>query len=299
MFKASLQSTWTVFTAAILFLFSLPAFSSTRTPLEERLLAVYKDKPQMLQGFYCGTKLRFDADAKLRDGGQPGSWTVCGDVHIEDIEIKNDEVRIKAQRVYLYYDPRKISFQDVELLVPQKEKNNKTRQQNRQLEIHIARPVGADEAAIQSSLDKLFRPADKDFSDIAPDYWKPYLQGRKIGKRPETIQKEEQLPLLKPIAGSGDSSANKKITVPHVISSPNPDFSQEAREYRFQGTVLVKLLIDSEGKPANIWIIRPLGLGLDEKAVEAIKKWKFVPEKDSNAKPVESHAEVEVNFRLY
>lgn len=294
MLKAKFQYFWIVGVAAALLLFSLPASSRTRTPLEERLLTAYKDEPLVLQGLYCGNKLKFDADGKLLSGGKPGPWTLCGELHVKDIEVKHDEIRIKAQRVYLFYDPRKSSFEDVELLLPKKKRNK--HRDLLQLEIQIEQPSNAEESAIQSSVDKLFRRGDHDISDMTPDYWKAYLQVRS-GKNLEPIQKQENRP-IDPISTKADSSANKP-KLPRVIQSPDPEFSDEAREYKFQGTVVVRILVDTEGKVGNIRITRPLGLGLDEKAVEAVRTWKFAPATDKDGKPVATPASVEVNFRLY
>jgi TonB family protein len=290
-----------VLAGAAILLFSLPALSRDRTPLEDHLLANYKDKPQILQGLYCGKNLRFDADAKLLDGAPPGPWTVCGEVRIEDIEVKQDEIRIKARRVHLVFDSGKGSFQDVELLLPKKEKNDKNRWNDRQLEIRMAQKAGEDETALQSELDRLFRPADKDFSDMTPDYWKAYLQGRTAGKSSEAArkEKEEQTAVKIPVGATGDTPADKKRTDPRIIHAPDPEYSDEARAYKFQGSVTFRIIVDTEGMVQDIRIVRALGLGLDERAAETVKKWKFIPGKDSNGKPVPVPATVDVKFRLY
>ncbi len=76
-----------------------------------------------------------------------------------------------------------------------------------------------------------------------------------------------------------------------------PEYSEEARKAKFQGTVLLFVVVDEKGNPRDIKILRPLGLGLDQKAVEAVEKWKFSPGK-KDGKPVPVQAQIEVNFRL-
>jgi periplasmic protein TonB len=76
-----------------------------------------------------------------------------------------------------------------------------------------------------------------------------------------------------------------------------PQYSEEAISAKFQGTVLLYVEVDEQGLPRNIRVIRPLGLGLDEKAIEAVEKWKFSPGK-KDGKPVAVQAQIEVNFRL-
>jgi TonB family protein len=66
---------------------------------------------------------------------------------------------------------------------------------------------------------------------------------------------------------------------------------------KFQGTVILFVVVDEKGNPKDLKVIRPLGLGLDQKAIEAVEKWKFSPgKKDGKAVPVQ--ATIEVNFRL-
>ena len=76
-----------------------------------------------------------------------------------------------------------------------------------------------------------------------------------------------------------------------------PEYSDEARRAKVQGTVLLALEVDAEGKARNVRLEQGLGLGLDQKAIEAVMRWKFRPG-SRNGRPVASSALVEVNFRL-
>jgi TonB family protein len=73
--------------------------------------------------------------------------------------------------------------------------------------------------------------------------------------------------------------------------------SEEARKAKFQGSVLLSVIVDTAGNATQIRVTRALGLGLDEKAIEAVKQWKFEPGK-FNGRPVPVQASIEVNFRL-
>jgi protein TonB len=101
--------------------------------------------------------------------------------------------------------------------------------------------------------------------------------------------------------GDGDIGAGlrigKGVSAPTLLFSPEPEYSEEARKAKFQGTVRLALIVDEHGNPAQIRIITPLGLGLDQKAIEAVHKWKFKPA-TKDGKPVAVQASVEVNFRL-
>jgi len=87
------------------------------------------------------------------------------------------------------------------------------------------------------------------------------------------------------------------VTAPTVLYKVEPEYSEEARKAKYQGTVELVIEVDTNGKPRNLKVVRSLGLGLDEKAIEAVEKWKFRPGyKDGH--PVVVQAYVEVNFRL-
>ncbi len=97
--------------------------------------------------------------------------------------------------------------------------------------------------------------------------------------------------------GGGAFRVGGGVSAPSVLFKVEPEYSEEARKAKFQGTVVLAIVVDPSGKARDIRVIRPLGLGLDEKAIEAVMKWRFKPGlKDGAAVPVQ--ATVEVNFRL-
>lgn len=97
--------------------------------------------------------------------------------------------------------------------------------------------------------------------------------------------------------GGGVYRIGGGVSAPVPIFKPEPEYSEEARKAKFQGTVLLAIVILPDGTTSNIRVIRPLGLGLDEKAIEAVSKWRFRPSM-KDGKPVAVTANVEVNFRL-
>ncbi len=88
------------------------------------------------------------------------------------------------------------------------------------------------------------------------------------------------------------------IHAPRAIYSPDPEYSDEARRAKYSGEVLLSLIVGSDGLPRDIKVLTPLGDGLDEKAVDAVMKWKFEPG-TKDGKPVAVQLMIEVNFRLY
>ncbi len=96
-----------------------------------------------------------------------------------------------------------------------------------------------------------------------------------------------------------DALSSKSVTTPpRAIHTVEPAYSEEARHARFQGTVILQIIVDESGRATHISVLRSLGLGLDEKAVEAVARWRFSPAM-KKGRPVAMWATVEVNFRLY
>jgi protein TonB len=86
---------------------------------------------------------------------------------------------------------------------------------------------------------------------------------------------------------------------PAIISQVDPEFSEEARKAKFQGLCVLSIIVEPDGTPSNIRVSSSLGMGLDEKAIEAVKKWKFRPSM-KDGRPVRyGPVEVDVDFHLY
>jgi len=98
--------------------------------------------------------------------------------------------------------------------------------------------------------------------------------------------------------GGGAYSVGGNVTAPIPIYKPDPPYSEEARKAKYQGSVIVYIVVDAQGSVAECRVVKPLGLGLDEKAVDTIKTWKFKPGL-KNGTPVPVKMMVEVVFRLF
>jgi TonB family protein len=97
--------------------------------------------------------------------------------------------------------------------------------------------------------------------------------------------------------GGGVFRVGGGVTAPTLLAKVEPEYSEEARRAKYQGTVVLYVEVAPDGKAHNLKVIRSLGLGLDEKAIEAVNKWRFRPGyKDGKAVTVA--ATIEVNFRL-
>jgi len=98
--------------------------------------------------------------------------------------------------------------------------------------------------------------------------------------------------------GGGIMSVGGGVTAPQLIHSVQPEFTDAARQAKYQGVVSIQLIVDSSGNPENIQIVRHLGMGLDQKAIDAVRQYKFRPAM-FQGHPVPVRLVVDVDFRLY
>ncbi len=98
--------------------------------------------------------------------------------------------------------------------------------------------------------------------------------------------------------GGGAYSVGGNVSAPIPIYKPEPPYSEEARKAKYQGTVVLWIIVDAQGNVSDIRVVKPLGLGLDDKAVETVHTWKFKPAY-RNGVPVPVRVMVEVSFRLF
>jgi TonB family protein len=109
--------------------------------------------------------------------------------------------------------------------------------------------------------------------------------------REEPVRLQRERSELPPVRPGGD------VTRPVKISGPNPQYTEIARKARIQGVVIVEAIIDKQGDVVDVQVLKPLPMGLDQAAVEAIRQWKFEPA-TLEGKPVDVYYNLTVNFRL-
>lgn len=99
--------------------------------------------------------------------------------------------------------------------------------------------------------------------------------------------------------GSSTTKYREGVTMPRCAYCPDPQYTDEAREAKLQGRVTLQVLVGADGRAAQIRIVQGIGLGLDERAVQAIRGWKFVPAHDAGHHTVPAWVTVETIFRLF
>jgi len=145
----------------------------------------------------------------------------------------------------------------------------------------------------------------KDFLLVLPSDLIPrYVPAASISQRPEKFVPFDNDSGV-PDAGPPDCptppeqvTPPERVIFPHAVYAPDPEYSLDARKKKINGTVVLSLTVGVDGRAHDIKVEKGLGYGLDEKAVEAVSRWKFEPAlKDSQ--PFEKQVKVQVTFRLY
>jgi len=98
--------------------------------------------------------------------------------------------------------------------------------------------------------------------------------------------------------GGGVRQVGGGVSAPSLLYKPEAEFSEEARKAKMSGVVTVGFVVDEKGNVIRARVIRGLGMGLDEKALEAVRQYRFKPAMESG-KPVKVEVNVEVNFQIF
>jgi len=101
--------------------------------------------------------------------------------------------------------------------------------------------------------------------------------------------------------GIGESGIrfNGSTSQPSCLYCPNPGYTEEARESKLQGMMTLLVLVGPDGRPTDIRVARGLGMGLDERARDAVRTWRFAPGRDSARHPIPTWITIEIVFRLF
>jgi TonB family protein len=88
------------------------------------------------------------------------------------------------------------------------------------------------------------------------------------------------------------------VGYPSCIYCPEPQYSEDARTAKYQGTVVLQVIISADGRVTNAQVVKGPGLGLEEKTLEAVRTWRFKAALGPNGRPVATATLLEITFRL-
>jgi TonB family protein len=261
--------------------------------VEKQLKSEYAGKILTLRHFYHGDHLKFHSDGSLATDANEGPWTVDGQIAVEEIRLHDGLLEIKGRRIYVIFDPKSKPQDALTILGNYKGEDRKDvekllrKESAVKIEVELLSTTpGSDEAF--SALRAVFAVPGESLMEVVPEYWRKYFAELE-GHPDNSSNTTEKLYLVRP--GNG-------VSAPHPTFDPEPEYSEAARQLKYQGTVVLSLVVDPAGTTRDLQITNPVGLGLDEKAIHVVKMWKFEPGmKDGVGVPISLH--VEFGFRLY
>ena len=251
-----------------------------------------------IRNFYSGSHLRYDGSGHIKHSAEKGDWTIA-QFRVERVKARAADFELSGSRIAVVYDERKdrVNFSTLDAL-----------------DIKVDLPAAA---ITESKLDELTNEIFVDLKkepDKVPDYWRDLVSenvASEIGKDGKKTYRLKDIPLCDPAPPSDAVqimtrtsqgipiySGTGRVKPAIEKKTPDPSFSDLARRFKYQGTTVMSVTISEEGNVEHISMLRPLGLGLDERAVDAVKTWTFIPAKLDD-KPVKVMANIEVTFRLY
>jgi TonB family protein len=250
---------------------SIPAWCQTGS-VQDQLNSTFKGKILLLRNFYTGTDLEYDQNGILHGAASSGPWTLAY-IEITSVTISTQSIEVVGNRVGMLFQNEKLG----PVMIGK-------------LKIHIAKPVLniETEVGLDPTFSKIFIEPGEDLRPLLPDYWRYYLTGTDSKARSAaweaTLEKSGVVPLKTATAA------------PKAVHAQDAKYTKEAKSLHIEGRTVLGVVVDSTGTAVNIGILEPLGMGLDEEAVSAVKQWKFRPS-TFNGQPVPARINVEINFR--
>lgn len=279
--------------------------------LENAISTQLKDKMLILLHPLGKESLQFNADGTLIKGGSPGPWTVYGAIQVNKVQLRPDKLRVQGQRIFISF---KSSQPAPYVFALRKNRNIPPCKPSVEVEIKLDHPLNSFDQ-VQATLSKVFALNKQDFLNSVPELWRSYiadnldLDPAQAGAL-QYISANSTHARKSPDANAKTSSTTgnqpdqvifhvgNDVKAPKAMSTPEPEFSEAARYEKYQGVVVVSIVVDKDGNVANVNIVRPLGLGLDEQAANGIRYWRFNPG-THNGEPVAVAMNIEVSFNLY
>jgi TonB family protein len=274
-----------------LFMLVAPAWAGN---LDNVIRSEYPNRILTLRHVYSGERLHLYGDGTLVEDAPPGSWTTDSQLEVRDANLNGSVMTIRGRRIYEVYDSKSRDFVDALGLVPtfpeKWQKDIEKTLRKRQVEIQIEMPPTPDPKETSETLHAVFLAPGEPATGIAPAFYREFYAtgggGSKRGELPAGVVR---------LTSVGSKAGD--IKAPHATSSPDPEYSDEARVIKYGGTEIISLIIDTSGSVRDPQIIVPLGAGLDDKAIQTVSHWKFDPA-TKDGQPVAVEISVEVAFHI-
>jgi len=280
-------------------------FAPTNDPaqIEQSLRQSYEKQTRLLRSYYSDSHLRYDATGALIGTAHPGPWAL-GYVAINSLKLNHGQLEIRGKRVgaRIMDKPTQIAYLPA----------------HQDVRIEIDCSPTPDESTLRGAIEHVFNPVDQIVVPALPDYWHDLLNGNVVypatagapmpssfrsgcpsGISTDVLPEVEASGTRRMVcAGRSIYRVGNGVRAPKALRTPDPKYTEGARQSKLQGTTVLWMVVDDTGHPQMIRIVRAIGMGLDDVAVETVRGWLFKPAEFEDH-PVAVAINVEVNFRLY
>jgi len=267
----------------LLLIFSALAAAAHADSVKDALNHKYKKQVLSLRAPLAAGNQKFDSAGHSLNGPPNSGWLIYGGIYVEKLNLSPDTLRLEGPRAATTADKRNGKPMLVRFSKSQR------------IEIHLDQPLKSLEEA-EAVMGRVFFfsadaaqrawPEFRRADDRTPDdeiyHVSPHAFRRPGDKTPEVADRDEK----------------DQVLPPRAIYTPEPEFSEEARRAKYQGTVVMKILINKAGEVVRVRLERALGMGLDENAMEGVTRWRFSPA-THNGQPVAVEMNIETSFNLY
>jgi len=253
--------------------------------LRDRLVG----KPLFLRGQWSNDRLAFKADGTLHGKSHTLPLTLSG-FNVESIDMKGSKLLLEGHRAGIEYQngiPMRVAISDGLSDSPH----------FRKMTILIDAPAGGD---LEPTLHAIFFDGQTETPPSLPISWQPYAQGHPFFLSSTATQQDTSSPSDRPSNTAHAEAVNvgPGIVPPKLTHMVDPRFNNTVRSMRFSGETVIALVVDTTGKPQDIFIRKPIGLGMDEEALQAVSQYVFQPA-TRDGTPVAVKIDVAVNFQIF
>lgn len=253
--------------------------------LKDALNHKYKNHILALRSpFTAGKDQKFDSAGHSLNAAPSSGWLLYGGIYVEKLNLSSDALRLEGHLAACYIDKKNGNLAHVIF------------DKARRIEVHLDQPLNSLDDA-QNLLDRVFilkgdvservKPEFRRADDNIPDD-QIFHVSKNTFRRPDGNA----------LQAAADHNKEDIVLPPRATYTPEPEFSSQARHAKYQGTVVLGIVIDKAGRISRIRLERALGMGLDDNAMEGVKRWRFNPA-TRNGEPVAVAMSIEVSFNLY
>jgi TonB family protein len=209
-----------------------------------------------LRGLYLTNDLEFDAAGRVSGAPKTGDWTLAG-VNVLKVERRGAKtIELDGMRVAIRYNTDNHQFERHPL-------------NDEKMKILVGDPAGL--SGWNAAVDKIFAQGiDPGLQRAMPPFWQHYFNPA-LAWPQDAVTGQTIYTLF------GQPGQAKDVTPPTVLRKTDAKMTSFAEHDKVHGVLQLRMVIDAAGVPHRIAIARPIGYGLDERAVEAVAKWQFQP----------------------